>query len=326
MRGVKISFGFGFNQVVCKRRLIFGFCSNWSFQQSGDCLCLIGRGNCYAVGVRFERSNYDPTVYISCFQFPKEEDRRNLWLKKINRKDCSPAKNAVVCIKHFSEKFVITEDHAVRDDGSVLTVKRIYPKFTPDAYPPIFPNHPAYLSSDPVSKRKTPSERRNEILKRDEKKFTDWCLKDIIKTFDDFRKEFPTKLTKEWLFTVQEDVLFYKLNICNGQAPRIKVSYKVDRNLSVTAWHGEIALSNKSLHILQGNKCDRWTKFDCLLSTLGNYEEKNVCFEDKFNYTLNFLQDVRKQKEKKEDEILVTAPKPCCFASPYTPSILDSRP
>ncbi|GIY82385.1 THAP-type domain-containing protein [Caerostris extrusa] len=229
-----------------------------------------------------------------------EEGRRNLWLKKIKRKDYSPSsKNAVVCIKHFSEKFVITEDHAVRDDGSVLTVKRIYPKLTPDAYPSIFPNQPAYLSSDPVSKRKTPSERRNEIL--DEKKFTDWCLKDIIKTFDDFLKEFPTKLTKEWLFIVQEDdVLFYKLNIFNGQAPRIKVSFKVDRNLSVTAWHGEIALSNESLHILQGNKCDRWTKFDCLLSTLGNYEEKNVCIEDKFNYTLNFLQDVRKQKEMEE--------------------------
>ncbi|GIX97002.1 THAP-type domain-containing protein [Caerostris extrusa] len=116
------------------------------------------------------RSNYDPTVYISCFQFPKEEGRRNLWLKKINRKDYSPSnKNAVVCIKHFSEKFVITEDHAVRDDGSVLTVKRIYPKLTTDAYPSIIPNQPAYLSSDPVSKRKTPSERRNEILKRDEK-------------------------------------------------------------------------------------------------------------------------------------------------------------
>ncbi|GIY79153.1 THAP-type domain-containing protein [Caerostris extrusa] len=103
------------------------------------------------------------------FNSPKEEDRRNLWLKKINRKDYSPSsKNIVVCIKHFSEKFVITEGHAVRDDGSVLTVKRIYPKLTPDVYPSIFPNQPAYLSSDPrkVSKRK---------------KFTDWCLKDIIK-------------------------------------------------------------------------------------------------------------------------------------------------
>ncbi|GIY58853.1 THAP-type domain-containing protein [Caerostris extrusa] len=179
------------------------------------------------------RSNYDPTVYISCFQFPKEEGRRNLWLKKINRKDYSPSSKNAVCIKHFSEKFVITEDHAVRDDGSVLTVKRIYPKLTPDAYPSIFPNQPAYLSSDPVSKRKTPSQRRNEMLKRDRKKFTDWCLKDIIKTFDDFLKEFPTKLTKEWVFIVQEDdVLFDKINIFNGQAPQIKVSFKVDRNLS----------------------------------------------------------------------------------------------
>ncbi|GIY66236.1 THAP-type domain-containing protein [Caerostris extrusa] len=100
------------------------------------------------------RSNYDPTVYISSFQFHKEEHRRNLWLLKINRKDYSPSKNAVVCIKHFSEKFVITEDHAIRDDGSVLTVKRIHTNLIPDAYPSIFPNQPAYLSSDPVSKEK----------------------------------------------------------------------------------------------------------------------------------------------------------------------------
>ncbi|GIY86891.1 hypothetical protein CEXT_743661 [Caerostris extrusa] len=72
------------------------------------------------------------------------------------------------CIYYITMRY--QEDHAVRDDGSVLTVKRIYPKLTPDAYPSIFPNQPAYLSSDPVSKRKTPSERRNEMLKRDEKK------------------------------------------------------------------------------------------------------------------------------------------------------------
>ncbi|GIX98284.1 THAP-type domain-containing protein [Caerostris extrusa] len=100
------------------------------------------------------KSNYDPTVYVSCFKFLKEEDRRNLWLNLFERNYSPSSKNAVVCIKHFSEKFVITEDHAVRDDGSVLTVKRIYPKLTPDAYPSIFPNQPAYLSSDPVSKRK----------------------------------------------------------------------------------------------------------------------------------------------------------------------------
>ncbi|GIY38207.1 hypothetical protein CEXT_708421 [Caerostris extrusa] len=46
------------------------------------------------------------------------------------------------------------EDHTVRDDGSVLTGKRINPKLIPDAYPSIFPNQPAYLSSDPVRKEK----------------------------------------------------------------------------------------------------------------------------------------------------------------------------
>ncbi|GIZ02794.1 THAP-type domain-containing protein [Caerostris extrusa] len=90
--------------------------------------------------VPFCRSNYDPGVYFSCFHFPKEEERRNLWLKKISRKDYTPSKNAVVCIKHFKENFILTEGHAVRDDGSVLTVRRSYPKLTPDAYPSIFPN------------------------------------------------------------------------------------------------------------------------------------------------------------------------------------------
>ncbi|GIY19543.1 hypothetical protein CEXT_755611 [Caerostris extrusa] len=79
-------------------------------------------------------------------------------LRKLIDTIISLGTNAVVCIKLLSEKFVITEDHAVRDGGSVLTVKRINSKLTPDAYPSIFLNQPGYLSSDRVSERKTPSE------------------------------------------------------------------------------------------------------------------------------------------------------------------------
>ncbi|GIY02748.1 hypothetical protein CEXT_169351 [Caerostris extrusa] len=107
-------------------------------------------------------SNYDQQFTFLVFKLPKEEDRRNLWLKKINRKDYfTGSKNTVVCIKHFSEKFVITEDHAIRDDGSILTCERIYPKLTPDAYPSIFQICYILPSDLPLyRKRKTPSEQK----------------------------------------------------------------------------------------------------------------------------------------------------------------------
>ncbi|KAF8789420.1 hypothetical protein HNY73_007358 [Argiope bruennichi] len=91
-------------------------------------------------------SNYNNTDnYVSSFTFPKDEVRKSQWVKSINRADFIPSSTAVVCIKHFSSKFIIKEDRVIRDDGSELVVQRQIPKLSHDAYPSIFPNQPSYL-------------------------------------------------------------------------------------------------------------------------------------------------------------------------------------
>ena len=101
------------------------------------------------------KSNYNNTEeYTSVFKFPKEESRRKLWIKKINRDNFSPSASAVVCIKHFSEKFINREDKVVRPDGTILTVPRKKLELTKDAFPSIFKDYPSYLTHEPEPIRK----------------------------------------------------------------------------------------------------------------------------------------------------------------------------
>lgn len=69
----------------------------------------------------------------STFSFPKEEARRQQWIKAISRIDFTPSKSSGVCMKHFAKQFIITEDTLTRDDGTQLTVKRGRPALTKDA-------------------------------------------------------------------------------------------------------------------------------------------------------------------------------------------------
>ena len=114
------------------------------------------------------RGNCNGAEKVSVFRFPDDSEKRRLWLKKIHREDnFEPTRNSVVCIKHFSEQFIVRFDSVKRDDGSVLTVERSVPKLTNDAYPSLLPNCPSYLSEDPPEKRKRPDKRRAEMEERD---------------------------------------------------------------------------------------------------------------------------------------------------------------
>lgn len=94
--------------------------------------------------VPYCRSNYRATnQYVSVFQFPKDEIRKQLWVQQINR-DFTPTRHSVVCIKHFEDRFIIRDDRRVMDDGSILFVRRKVPALTKDGYPTIFNDVPLY--------------------------------------------------------------------------------------------------------------------------------------------------------------------------------------
>ncbi|GBN57766.1 hypothetical protein AVEN_57535-1 [Araneus ventricosus] len=114
-------------------------------------------------------SNYNNTEnYVSSFTFPRDAARKFQWVKSINRANFIPSSTAVVCIKHFSSQFNIKEDRVVRDDGSELVVPRKIWKLTNDAYPSILSNQTSYLSHEPSTSRKSPSERLTALKLREE--------------------------------------------------------------------------------------------------------------------------------------------------------------
>ena len=72
------------------------------------------------------QGNYDsqgPEGKVSVFKFPRNLDRKNKWIMKINRLDFAPSSTAVVCAAHFPPEAFITEDTVTRPDGTTLTVK-----------------------------------------------------------------------------------------------------------------------------------------------------------------------------------------------------------
>lgn len=78
--------------------------------------------------------------YTSVFRFPTTESQLNTWVQNIGRV-CDGfvrKQQSSVCIKHFENKYIITEDSCLKDDGTYLTVARKYPKLSDDAVPTIF--------------------------------------------------------------------------------------------------------------------------------------------------------------------------------------------
>ncbi|KAJ4448807.1 hypothetical protein ANN_00198 [Periplaneta americana] len=121
-------------------------------------------------------SNYksQKTPPVSTFLFPKDLHRRQQWLKCIRRGNFVPGNSSVVCINHFSERFIIREHKATRNDGTILIVPRGRPKLTDDAYPSVFEGQPSHLTTFPGPKRKASNGRRKVALDR--------VVMDVIKT------------------------------------------------------------------------------------------------------------------------------------------------
>ncbi|KAG8175612.1 hypothetical protein JTE90_019424 [Oedothorax gibbosus] len=143
-------------------------------------------------------SNYDNTN-VHSFAFPKD-DRKSLWIKKINRAGFVPTKHSVVCIKHFSEQFFIHNHRVVKPDGTVLEVKRNMPILTSDAFPSLLTNSLVDLHEDPAPKRKAPEERLAEMRKRDDDNFANWNEKDIITSCSRLSGCCRSKIPKELQF------------------------------------------------------------------------------------------------------------------------------
>lgn len=135
------------------------------------------------------KSNYGATGNVSVFRFPKDETRRRKWIKSINRDDFAVSEYSRVCIKHFADHFVLREDKMVRPDGSVLITPRKQIKLTEDAYPTIFEDQPSYMTTTLPPKRKSPTLRHLEQVKRKKNEEERKKEADRISGFEDLKNK-----------------------------------------------------------------------------------------------------------------------------------------
>ena len=94
------------------------------------------------------KSNFDGREKVSLFRFPKDDLRRNQWLKSIDRKNFLPSDSSVVCERHFSQHFIIRNDFKREKDGTISCVKRYNPKLSDEAFPSIFSGRPSNLPEE----------------------------------------------------------------------------------------------------------------------------------------------------------------------------------
>lgn len=73
----------------------------------------MGRKCCVPNCTSNYKSTIETTGYVKVFTFPKDVERRKLWLTSVHRADLTLDKitnNTVVCINHFAPEFIIKED------------------------------------------------------------------------------------------------------------------------------------------------------------------------------------------------------------------------
>jgi len=225
-----------------------------------------------------------------------DEAKLRKWLRLIPRANLPLNENTVVCIRHFDEQFIVRSDSATRPDGTVLTVPRKIPKLSEDAYPSVFDNCPAYLSSKPPAKRKKPEERAAEQQERDNSSFNDWLDKDRIASPADLRDNFSRYVSQPTVWKCAPDestVLFYILDVCDD-VPHVKVSVSVAADLSVTVCCGGSKVEPSKLMWVLGDssKIDCWSKFTCLLSHFQSYDPAGKSSRDKIESVLAILRGV----------------------------------
>ena len=181
------------------------------------------------------------------------------------------------------------------------------------------------MTKEQPATRTNPQDRRLRLVLQDEVMFQDVLKKDKIGNFSYFCEGFGERLPKDWLFySSDNNVSFFKVK-CDTN-PKITVSFKVMSDFKVLMWHLNIALEQKRFTWLLGSKntCDLWSKFDCLLSLLGGYDELSVSNEEKLIQCRKMLNEIIENDES--DDALYTNSKVLWFCVKQLAMVSKGKP
>ena len=210
--------------------------------------------------------------------FPTDTTRRNLWIRKIHRRDFSPTANTRVCSLHFhgNDFRLESKDTCNRLRGNPVLRKRTLKE---DAVPSIFPNQPSYLSStasEPRTSHATAESRRvseNSMLQLQVEQFE---LSEKIDSLDDLIVKFNSNNHIPGNFFMRRcqnnnSLLFLSVNE-DSSPPSVAASVLVHPDLSFLAWKGDCLVSDEDLSVCMQftRRIYRLSDFQNLLSFLLN--------------------------------------------------------
>ncbi|KAK8756868.1 hypothetical protein V5799_000430 [Amblyomma americanum] len=204
-------------------------------------------GRCCVPGCR---GNYDNGPKVRVLSFPKNEGRRQSWIRAIPRKDFTPSIHSKVCELHFQGSELITKlSHFDAASGKTVTVDSERVHLVPDAVPSIFLNCPAYLSTS-STRRESPASKRarmeDEALSKAIKNSIDTKgeeeERNAVSSLEDLKGKLSAVCNSQfWTVSVNDRCVMF-LRIEDNPAPHVRFSVTVFADLSVSVSAGMIKL------------------------------------------------------------------------------------
>lgn len=154
------------------------------------------------------------------------------------RKSGSNSKLTSVYYKHFAERFLIRTFDFIGKNGE--RELRPYPKLTDDAYPTIFLNLSAHLSSSVPSVRKNPDQRRQAREQRDNDYLKEYLDSDCISRFDILQANITAKVAEYdtnnvWQVVLRDKVIYVHTFNCSSEYfLAVATSFAVREDMSVS--------------------------------------------------------------------------------------------
>ena len=183
---------------------------------------------CCIVGCK---SNYDTVdEKTSTFGFPdevKEHDRRERWIKFVNRKNFVPNENTKICERHFELVYV---KKGIGENGRTRLIKTKKPVPTildPDVKASPVVSHMKAPSAIP---RKSP---RKRIFQEDE--YEKFVKQDTISSFDDMTESLAPLGYQTNRYN--DHIVYYRMQVTELGALEINECIRVDRDLHVKLFY-----------------------------------------------------------------------------------------
>jgi len=222
--------------------------------------------------------NYDnkPGGHITIFRFPADDERRDLWVRKIPGANLVVTKSTRICINHFESRFVSRVFEFVGDNGQrqVCDEPRKTPILTEDAYPTIFEGLPSYLSTPMAPKRADPKRRTLRLEDRNAEVFQQWTDADAITDYDLFVNAAQNRLNDylspngSWIYFVGTAACYlYKLDE-EAPIPGLSVCLTVRKDLTFAMFLSDKEVPSKQLSWIFGELfvIGRWSQLENIFS------------------------------------------------------------